>query len=175
MIPHPIFFFHFIQWSPKNVVHMLFEKRFLQELGGQISPLNCVLQHDAEQGEGKRACGAALCVKSAAVTVDWGILATVLWGSGLFPQAPVLPLFFFREIATYLDYSSPSGVLTVGQPSLRMGLRMMVCQGGRDQFPQMLAPHGQVIAKPLLYEFPRIAVANYHELGGFRQWKFILS
>lgn len=56
-------------------------------------------------------------------------------GSGLLPQAPVYPLFFFREKSTYLDYSSPSGVLTVGQPSLRMGLRMIDCQGGRDEFP----------------------------------------
>lgn len=40
----------------------------------------------------------------------------------------------------------------------------------------MLASHDQVIAKLLLlYEFPRAAVANYHELGGFRQQKFILS
>ena len=27
---------------------IFFERRFLQELGGQISPLNCVLQHDPE-------------------------------------------------------------------------------------------------------------------------------
>ena len=40
----------------------------------------------------------------------------------------------------------------------------------------MLASHGQVIAKPLLlYEFPRAAVANHHQLGGFRQRECILS
>ena len=51
-------------------MHIFFEKRFLWELGGQISPLNCVLQHDAEWGGGKRACGTALCVKLAAVSMD---------------------------------------------------------------------------------------------------------
>ena len=75
-------------------MHIFFEKRFLWELGGQISPLNCVSQHDAEWGGGKCACGTTLCVKLAAVSMDWGILATVLWALGSFHKLLYSPCSF---------------------------------------------------------------------------------